>query len=180
MTTQTSSHRLQEVALQAKLGDQQALETLVADHEIKLVIYKIIQTHGIAWNDADDIYQDVLLKISQKISTWQGQSKITTWIGSIASNRCKDWKKAPDALVFVDELPEFPGEHAISFAALVEQVVNILHDIGEPCAPLLKLYLFEGVDQPEMIAMSGLSKSNFYRRLGECRERLEQQIWKML
>lgn len=43
---------------------------------------------------AEDIFQDVFIKVSQKISTFEGNSSIKTWIIRITINTCKDHLKS--------------------------------------------------------------------------------------
>jgi len=43
---------------------------------------------------AEDIFQDVFIKVSQKLSTFEGYSSIKTWIIRITINTCKDYLKS--------------------------------------------------------------------------------------
>lgn len=43
---------------------------------------------------AEDIFQDVFIKVNQKLSTFQGNSSIKTWIIRIAINTSKDYLKS--------------------------------------------------------------------------------------
>jgi len=43
---------------------------------------------------AEDIFQDVFIKVNQKLSTFQGSSSIKTWIIRITINTCKDYLKS--------------------------------------------------------------------------------------
>lgn len=43
---------------------------------------------------AEDIFQDVFIKVSQKLSTFEGNSSIKTWIIRITINTCKDYLKS--------------------------------------------------------------------------------------
>jgi RNA polymerase sigma-70 factor, ECF subfamily len=43
---------------------------------------------------AEDIFQDVFLKVSQKLNTFQGDSSIKTWIIRITINTSKDYLKS--------------------------------------------------------------------------------------
>jgi RNA polymerase sigma-70 factor (ECF subfamily) len=43
---------------------------------------------------AEDIFQDVFIKVNQKLSTFEGYSSIKTWIIRIAINTCKDHLKS--------------------------------------------------------------------------------------
>ena len=43
---------------------------------------------------AEDIFQDVFIKVNQKLSTFEGKSSIKTWIIRITINTCKDFLKS--------------------------------------------------------------------------------------
>lgn len=43
---------------------------------------------------AEDIFQDVFIKVNQKLSTFEGYSSIKTWIIRITINTCKDHLKS--------------------------------------------------------------------------------------
>lgn len=43
---------------------------------------------------AEDIFQDVFVKVNQKLSTFEGNSSIKTWIIRITINTCKDYLKS--------------------------------------------------------------------------------------
>jgi len=43
---------------------------------------------------AEDIFQDVFIKVNQKLSTFEGNSSIKTWIIRITINTCKDYLKS--------------------------------------------------------------------------------------
>ncbi|NLO09308.1 MAG: sigma-70 family RNA polymerase sigma factor [Clostridiales bacterium] len=43
---------------------------------------------------AEDIFQEVFIKVNQKLSTFEGNSSIKTWIIRITINACKDYLKS--------------------------------------------------------------------------------------
>jgi RNA polymerase sigma-70 factor (ECF subfamily) len=43
---------------------------------------------------AEDIFQEVFIKVNQKLSTFEGNSSIKTWIIRITINTCKDYIKS--------------------------------------------------------------------------------------
>lgn len=45
-------------------------------------------------HSAEDIFQDVFIKVNQKLSTFEGNSNIKTWIIRITINTCKDFLKS--------------------------------------------------------------------------------------
>lgn len=46
------------------------------------------------YNIAEDVFQDVFIKVNQKLSTFEGNSNIKTWIIRITINTCKDYLKS--------------------------------------------------------------------------------------
>ncbi len=43
---------------------------------------------------AEDVFQDVFIKVNQKLATFEGNSSIKTWIIRITINTCKDYLKS--------------------------------------------------------------------------------------
>src|SRR4051812_38441840 len=75
----------------AVVGDREAFEALLRRH------YKRI--HGLAWQltgsraDADDIAQDVCCTLVEKIGTFRGEAKFTTWLCGIVFNAARDLRR---------------------------------------------------------------------------------------
>ena len=71
--------------------DRRAFETLLRRHYDRI--------HGIAWQltgsraDADDIAQDVCCALVEKIGTYRGEAKFTTWLTGITLNACRDFRR---------------------------------------------------------------------------------------
>jgi len=55
--------------------------------------------HGLAWQltgsraDADDIAQDVCCALVEKIESFRGEAKFTTWLCGITFNACRDLRR---------------------------------------------------------------------------------------
>src|SRR6476659_2311507 len=69
---------------QAKNGDRSALEKLVLRHQAW--IYNIAVRMVFDPHDAEELTQEVLVKVSTKLSTFKGESKFRTWLYRIAAN----------------------------------------------------------------------------------------------
>jgi RNA polymerase sigma-70 factor (ECF subfamily) len=69
-------------------GSRDAFEALVRRHYDRI--------HGLAWQltgsraDADDVAQDVCCLLVEKLGTFQGRAKFTTWLCGIVLNVCRD------------------------------------------------------------------------------------------
>lgn len=49
----------------------------------------------ISYNDAEDLAQEVFLKISRSLDSFRGESSISTWIYRIATNAAMDKVRSP-------------------------------------------------------------------------------------
>ena len=76
---------------QAKNGDRAALEKLVLRHQAwiyNIAVRMVFQPH-----DAEEVTQEVLVKVITKLSTFKGESKFRTWLYRIAANHVLNMKR---------------------------------------------------------------------------------------
>lgn len=182
-------NRLHELALQAKHGDNGALEALVIDPEVKDMIYGIAN-RMVGQTDAEDVYQEVCLRIAQKIHAWQELSKITTWIGRITSNCCIDMlyktgqelKKQQQWAMMQDNENQHPP-HQIRYIFEQEKmdiVQKALQEMGGRCQQILMLYFFERLDKQAIMDAVQLKKTAFYQAWNDCYNALTDHIQKIV
>ncbi|WP_243455627.1 RNA polymerase sigma factor [Sphingosinicella sp. BN140058] len=75
----------------AAAGDRNAFGQLLEKHYDRI--------HGLAWQitgcraDADDIAQDVCCTLIEKVGTFRGEAKFTTWLCGIVFNACRDLRR---------------------------------------------------------------------------------------
>jgi RNA polymerase sigma-70 factor (ECF subfamily) len=80
-----------ELVAAAVAGDRSAFEALLRRHYDRV--------HGLAWQltgsraDADDIAQDVCCALVEKIGSFRGEAKFTTWLTGITFNACRDFRR---------------------------------------------------------------------------------------
>ena len=75
----------------AKNGDRAALEKLVLRHQAwiyNIAVRMVFQPH-----DAEEVTQEVLVKVITKLSTFKGESKFRTWLYRIAANHVLNMKR---------------------------------------------------------------------------------------
>ena len=92
----------------AVAGDREAFAQLLERHYDRI--------HGLAWQltgsraDADDIAQDVCCTLVEKIGTYRGDAKFTTWLHGITFNACRDWRRRRRSFgAFTDKLAVLAG-----------------------------------------------------------------------
>ena len=89
-------------------GDRDAFAALLERHYGRV--------HGLAWQltgsrtDADDIAQDVCCALVEKIGSFRGDAKFSTWLTGITFNACRDWRRRRGSFrVFSDKLAVLVG-----------------------------------------------------------------------
>ena len=80
-----------ELVEQAKNGDRAALEKLVLRHQAW--IYNIAVRMVFRPQDAEEVTQEVLVKVITKLGTFEGKSKFRTWLYRIAANHVLNMKR---------------------------------------------------------------------------------------
>src|SRR5712672_770062 len=80
-----------ELVEQAKNGDRAALEKLVLRHQAW--IYNIAVRMVFQPQDAEEVTQEVLVKVITNLRTFRGESKFRTWLYRIAANHVLNMKR---------------------------------------------------------------------------------------
>jgi RNA polymerase sigma factor (sigma-70 family) len=84
--TETGAGDVEDVELveQAKNGDRAALEKLILRHQAwiyNVAVRMVFQPH-----DAEEVTQEVLIKVITRLSTFKGESKFRTWLYRIVAD----------------------------------------------------------------------------------------------
>jgi RNA polymerase sigma-70 factor (ECF subfamily) len=77
-----------ELLAKFKKGDQQAFELLVRKY--KTTVFNTIYSIMGNAQEADDIAQEVFLKVYTKADSFKGESSFSTWLYRVTVNRCID------------------------------------------------------------------------------------------
>src|SRR5258708_34443039 len=80
-----------ELVEQAKNGDRAALEKLILRHQAW--VYNIAVRMVFRPHDAEEVTQEVLVKVITKLSTFKGESTFRTWLYRIAANHVLNMKR---------------------------------------------------------------------------------------
>ena len=80
-----------ELVRRGKNGDRDALERLILRHQAW--IYNIAVRMVFQPQDAEEVTQEVLIKVVTRLSTFQGESKFRTWLYRITANHVINMKR---------------------------------------------------------------------------------------
>jgi RNA polymerase sigma factor (sigma-70 family) len=119
----------EELAANAQNGDWQSFEALIRRHQAW--IFNIAVRMVGRREDAEDVTQEVLLKVLTRLSTFQGKSLFRTWLYRIVVNHVLNVQRRPGEISFsemgqqIDQLPDQtlpdPAEAALPASVLVEE-----------------------------------------------------------
>ncbi len=104
-----------QLMLRFKTGDLIAFETLFSRHSRSIVnfAYKFVRNREIA----EELAQEVFLKVHDAASTYRVEAKFTTWLYRIATNVCLNEIRRPQFRAFHQSLDEsisdYPDERQL-------------------------------------------------------------------
>lgn len=86
MATMNQTDDLDALAIKAAGGDMASLDRLLSVIDNERLARPAIRSLIVNDTDADDLAQDVLIKVSSGIKTFKGDAKFTTWLHTVARN----------------------------------------------------------------------------------------------
>jgi len=127
---------------------------------------------------AEDILQDVFVKIHTHIEMLKDGHKLQSWIYQITRNAVYDYYRDRRIIAGIPEmfdLPEEPGVNDVErmLALSLREMVNCLPDVYRQALILTE---YEGLTQKELAQRLGLSFSGAKSRVQRAREKLRAML----
>jgi RNA polymerase sigma-70 factor, ECF subfamily len=159
-------------------GDRHAFESLLRQHYDRI--------HRVAWrltesgSHAEDIAQDVCCTLVEKIGSFKGESKFTTWLTGIVVNACRDHRRRGLTLLRLRErlsvlaglAPPPDGRDAYRRSWLASELARL--------DPLLRdtvvLVVGEDLTHAEAARALGVAESTVSWRMHEARRQLTPRM----
>ena len=157
---------------------------------IRRYLARIVGEH-----DAEDLTQTVLLKVSQALKDFRGESTLSTWIYRIATNTAADWMRSPSFRRAIEWVPldvPFNGEQAEHAAeehgrmpladhALVRREMNqcirqVVDGLPADYRDAITLSDIEGLKNAEIAEKLGVSVDTVKIRLHRARGMLRKAM----
>src|SRR5688500_8702238 len=131
---------------------------------------------------ADDITQDVLLKVQTQLHTLPPEDKLPAWVFAIARNAVVDYyrSRAVRSHANVEDVdaaaPPDDGHDAGPQQQLARCLERMVEQLPEPYREAMKLADVEGLTQQEVAARVGVSLSGAKSRVQRARQQLREMI----
>lgn len=124
--------------------------------------------------DAEDITQDVMLKIFSKLNSFEGRSSYKTWMVRVTRNACKDWlKKRAISKHYSEALANEPQEQS-TIEYEEDRLIGLLKELSPTDREILTLRFVADLSLQEISETTELSLSATKMRLYRAIDRLQE------
>lgn len=147
-------------------------------NEHRSALHAFIRQRVSVPSDADDLLQDVFVRVHERIGTLRDEESLKAWIYRIARNAIVDHSRTKKE---TQELPESladPGGEDTDGAqkAISECVLPFVQRLPEPYRQAVMLSEIEGMTQQAVADRLGLSLSGAKSRVQRGREKIKEML----
>lgn len=174
----------EKLVQQSQQGDEEAFGALVKKYKRKVfhLAYSLVRNP----ESADDMAQEIFIKVFFALPRFNFQSKFSTWLYRIAVNHIKDHlrkeKKSPQIPV-EESMVETIQDHRAQKKGqkqILEKQSELLHKAIQPLSPkyqiILSLRDIQGLSYEEIARVLKLSPGTVDSRLHRARKMLRKKI----
>jgi RNA polymerase sigma factor (sigma-70 family) len=145
------------------------------------IIYKLVRIYAEQHDDQKDLYQEIVYQLWKSFHTFQGKSKISTWIYKIALNTSLAYinvkKKHSRTISFQDVNIQIEEKNDSKLDDKITEVYQHIRQLNEIDKAIVFLFL-EGRSYDEMAEIMGFTTTNISTRLNRIKVKLKSQIVK--
>lgn len=158
-------------------GDNSAFSELVRRHQ-HLVHNLCYRVAGPA--DAEDLTQEIFIRLLDKVCLWRGESKFSTWLYRVALNQCRDLlrRRRPET-VEIDDRHADPGpspQAAVETHETADRIFAAMMQLSLDFRTIVFLRDVEGCGYAEIAEILELEPGTVKSRLARARARLCQLL----
>ena len=160
-------------------GDAKAFECLVKRHY--LTVYKVSYKWCGVREDAEDIAQEVFLKLARKLKTFGRKSSFRTWLYRITVNTAKDFcrkagnKREYEAAFAAERSRDNPGSHEDERLDAA-RLYKLLDKLPEKQKMAVLLVLSEGLSHKEAARVLRCPEATVSWRIFQAKKRLKKSL----
>jgi RNA polymerase sigma-70 factor (ECF subfamily) len=164
-------------------GDIQAFMQLIRQHErlVAHMVGRLIKNE----EDREELCQDVFLKVHEKLADFGFQSKLSTWIATIAWRQAinhlrrkkMSFSDIPDDDAFTKKFVEEANpETAMEERDLDDFVLKLIEELPPNYKIVLTLYHLEGMTYPEIGEVTKMPEGTVKNYLFRARNLLKEKV----
>lgn len=175
-----SDNQLIEATLQGRLD---AFDILVTRY--RNVVYRYLFKNGNLAHAAEDLTQDTFVSAYQKLSSFKGESKFSTWLIGIALNIMRNYANRSEDMRYDKVSTEYIAEiydekdnphHTLEKKNLLLSMQDALNQLPKDLKEILIMVSLEGVSYEEVSQMLNLPIGTVKSKLFRAREQLRNHL----
>lgn len=169
-------------------GNTNAFRFLVDKH--KNLVWHLVLRLINRREDAEDLCQDIFIRVFRDIGKFRGESKLSTWIGTIAYHTCIDYlrKRGKEKLFTTDDmvkvsLGKMVEEKASDFVdkTYIKKIVHkIIEEMPVHYRTVITLYHLEEMSYKEIGQITGMPEGTVKSYLNRSRQILRDRVIQMV
>jgi len=165
----------EDLARAAARGDRAALGALLGRHYGRIL--RIAARHAANGSDAEDLTQDICVKIARGVASFDGRARFSTWLYRLALNACRDHlRKLGRERRKQAEYGDFAmleSQGRADATRRAQWLRETLDELDEPFRETALLVLDHDLSHAEAAAILGIKEATVSWRLHEIRKRLK-------
>jgi RNA polymerase sigma factor (sigma-70 family) len=168
-------------------GNRAAFRTLIKQHQ-RLVGHMVSRLVDSA-EEREELSQDVFLKVYERLGEFNFQSRLSTWIATIAYRQAINHLRKNKI-----ELTDYPDEKNFTTRFVTDEnpaeiledkdmndmVMNLIQFLPVQYKTILTLYHIDGMTYPEIQGITGMPEGTVKNYLFRARNLLKEQVMKYL
>ena len=194
MTSELSDVTDEVLMMQFQGGDQDAFAVLVRRHKTPIFNFVLRQIHS--RSTAEDLVQEVFVRVVQKAATFKHEARFTTWVYAIARNLCIDHLrkmslrrhpsldqatgKERDRPTLADRLadshPSTAADRSVISADIGERIISAVEELPSEQREVFLLRQVGKVPFKDIATMTGVPENTVKSRMRYALERLQEAL----
>lgn len=166
-----------------KSGDEGAFTLLIRQHQrlVAHMVGRLVKQE----EDREEICQDVFLKVFEKISEFSFQSRLSTWIATIAYRHAinhlrkqkMEYQSWPEDETWADRFIETEDPQRILSEKDLEQwTLKLVEQLPDQYKTVLTLYHLDGMNYAEIAAVTEMPEGTVKNYLFRARNLLKEKV----
>lgn len=169
--------------------NQASLVLFIERYQDKVLRMAYVYSHS--WHDAEEIAQEVFVKIYERVNQFRGDAKISTWLYRIAANESVDFlrrKKSRGLTVpLASKVDNEEGEvdiasresnaRELSIAGETSSAIDrAVEKLPDKQRHIFTLFYLQGLKIDEIAAVLEVSVGNIKAQLWQAREKMKREL----